>query len=154
MKENPKKRLDYKKVNAYLKHQGLQVLIDKIKILDEIKNIVSHYFEPHLIKHLQIANYQSSQLTILAENASIATQLRFQKNHLLDQFKKDHRLQNIKQIHIKVSPKDVSFISYASKLQKMPKLSAATAEIVANIAETISDNDLRVLMKKIASHRE
>lgn len=131
--------------------QELQSVLTKIKELERLNQKFLFHLDPALKNYCQIANWQNNRLIILAANASVATQLRFQIPDLLKKFKQDSLLKKFQDIHCIVRP-------FSSRLQSMPHprkinpLSPETAKQIHEIAQSLSDDKLREVMEKIAKH--
>jgi hypothetical protein len=126
-------------------------------VLEDLNQRVAAYLDKNIAEYCQVANLLGNKLVILAANGSIATQLRFQVSDLLRKFKQDPKLRHILQIESKVHPgfsRHAPQQSTPSKGKKMPPLSAGSAEIMNEFAETLEDPKLKAVMKRIAAHTE
>lgn len=141
-----------KKADLYFKtSRNLECILSKIKELDELHNKISIYLHPNIRAYCHVANLMGHRLIMIVANGSIATQLRFQTPDLIALFRKDPLLQKIKEIHCKVYPPLVPLAQI--KTEPMSLLSAETAEIISEIANSLTDDKLSQIMKKIAGHR-
>lgn len=142
-----------KKADVYMQtgNRDLQFIFSKIKQLEEVQKQLAQYLGP-LAPLCQVGNLANGKLILMAANASIATQLRFQSAALLQQFKRDSLLKNIKEIQCKVH---LTASSPAPKqYQAVSLLSQETADIVQGMADSLEDPTLRQIMQRIAKHRE
>lgn len=149
---------DAKKTSSYLQAgpAGLGNLLSKVKEWNLINEQLATVIEPALWKYCRAGSIASGQLTILAANGSIASQLRFQTADILLKFKAHPQLHMITGIHCKVIP---SFAYTANNLnlpavksKNLLPLSQDTATVLKEIAEGIEDNNLRDAMLRIAAH--
>ncbi|OGT39476.1 MAG: hypothetical protein A3F12_02920 [Gammaproteobacteria bacterium RIFCSPHIGHO2_12_FULL_38_14] len=142
-----------KKVMAYFKspRDDLKQFFSKLKIRDALEERLSHYLHPSIQKDCCVAHLNGSRLTILTANAAVATQLRFEAANLLKKMQGDPVLKQIKEIHFKVSVNQ--FISKPPlKNNPMEPLSTETSKTVFEIANTIKDERLQSILKKIAGY--
>lgn len=142
-----------KKVNAFLRveNKNLNIIIAKVKEINELNQKFSAYVDPHMRDYCQVANRIGSRLIILTANGSVATQLRFQGVDLIRKFKQDPMLKKIQEIHCIVRPIDTKrFLVPATK--KVALLSEETAETIKAISDSLEDPKLKEVMQKIASH--
>lgn len=145
-----------KKVNSYLQtdHMELQTLFSKIKALQELNKLVLPLLGEDIAKFCQVANLVEGRLVILAANGSIATQLRFMTPDLLKKMAGLPALKSIRDIVCKVAPGNAA---PAAKMEPslsrgLPPLSTYAADIVREIAESIKDPALKMMLQKIAEH--
>ncbi len=157
-----------KKATMYLQseHGGLQQILLKVEQLQALNTKILAYIDPQLVPLCQVANIHEQRLVMVVANGSVATQLRFQTPDLLKQFKQDAALSFIREIHYKVDvPLAIAAagaevaatgtgtaIGDATTRKPVALLSPETADLVAAIAETLTDTKLREIMEKIASH--
>lgn len=140
-----------KKVNSFLLRDELGNLFSKLKELKTLNEKIAKLLDPNLAPYCQVANMSGNKLVLLVANGSVATQIRFNTRDLLMQLKKDPDLARIQEIQCKVRPQFSTKPS--SPWEKMPPLTAKTAELVDGIADAVKDSALRDILKKIASRR-
>lgn len=145
-------KLHLKKMSNYFqsRHQDLQPIFAKVKLLTEIHQQLTAYLDPYLASQCQTANLVNNKLVLITVNASIATQLRYQSVELLKRLQENALLKHIQHIEIKVRPALHAAALRQDTLKKMPLLSSATAAIVREIAETVADPRLKEIIKRIA----
>jgi len=149
--QSSKKGFDYLQSG----NSDLSSLLKKVKILDELNKRVATYLDKAIADYCQVANLLGNKLVIIAANGSIATQLRFQVTDLLRKFKQDPHLSHIQQIDAKVHPnflRQQSRQSLSRQNKSMEPLSTDTAETINKLADTLDDQKLKEVMKRIASH--
>jgi hypothetical protein len=143
-----------KKISSFIENDSrdLQTVYAKINMLDQLSSKVMIHLDATIAKYCQVANLVNGKLTLIVANGSVATQLRFQVNDVLRKIRQDPSLKHITSIECKVRPSQNQISSRLStKAPKtMPALSAQTADIVKNIAESIDDPELREVMTRIA----
>lgn len=147
-----------KKAAAFLKSDSheLDMLFGKMSVLARLNEKVMPHIATALRPFCQVANTYDDRLILIAANGSIATQLRFQSMDLLSKLKQDPALAHLKEVVCKVRPESTS--SRTNRHTRQPRvmqpLSAETAAIVHDIAESIEDPDLRQIMQRIASRNK
>jgi hypothetical protein len=152
MKESP-----FKSASDYLKpsHKDLQTVLSKVKAIENLNQQVLPLLDPAIQKYCQVANLHNGVLVILATNGSAATGLRYQSADLIKKLHKSQSFKHIKQVEIKVRPKvvvDVERGPAARITEKAEPLSAGSAQILLEMAETIEDEGIREIMRRIAGH--
>lgn len=149
-----------KKISAYLKNQqgnGLPALFSKLKVLAEINRQLINYLDPKLAPYCQAANLHHRCLIMMVANGSVATQLHYQIPDLIAKFQNNSLLQTINEIKCKVRPSQhlsplLSTSHVQTPIRNELYLSAKSAEIVRETAESMKDPKLKAIMQKIASH--
>lgn len=146
-----------KNVGNYLhpNHMELQSVFSKIKTLQELNKFMLPLLGEGMAKYCQVANLVEGRLILLAANGSIATQIRFMTPDLLKKMKTFPALADIQDILCKVAPSQaISPSKSKSTPTALAPLSAETAHMVQEIADNITDPDLKRIMQKIAAHTE
>lgn len=142
-----------KKASNYLQTsvRELQTVFAKLKELTLINEKVSTYLDPNFAMFCQVANITANRLVLVVANGSIATQIRFQTLDLLRRFKQDPALAFIREIQCKVRPPyNPSEAAPAYTRPPMEALSPQTAEMISEVAQSITDPRLREIMNRIA----
>lgn len=146
-----------KKISSFLQssRQGLRPIFTKINLLAQLDLALDSVLDPPIRKYCQAANLSNGCLVLLVANASVTTQLRYQKINLLAELRKKEPCKSIKDIEIKVRPFFLQPLR-STRLQKrtMPRLSAKTAQAIKDCAAEIKDPKLQAIMRKIAQHTE
>lgn len=149
-----------KKASKYLedkRHEPFS-LLGKLALLQELNKKIAIYLDPSIASACQVASLNGERLVLIVANGSVATQLRFQTDELIKQFKSDpdQRLQRVTNIHCKVYP---SLLPASQRLATnslrssgLPLLSPETAQLITDLADTLTDPELRAVMQKIATH--
>lgn len=84
-------------------NSALQRIFAKVQQLKQLNEVLMGCLDPKLKKHCLVANIYTDKLVILAENAGIATQLRFYIPELLPVLRQKHPLlRELKTIECKV----------------------------------------------------
>lgn len=130
-------------------HSDLQTLLLKCKEIERLNARFLQLLDEPLRQYCLVANANQHCLILLVANGSIATQMRFLTPDLLRKFKADSLLKSFRDIECKVRP---TYTRPTAKTpQAMAPLSAATAEIVREIAESLVDQPLKEVMQRIGS---
>lgn len=144
----------FKKANAFLPHRSeeLESIFAKVQKLEELNKALISFLDPTIQEYCQAANLIGHKLVVLVANGSIATQLRFQSADLIKKFRQHSLLAGVDEIQCKVRPPlaPSARATPRPRGKKMQPLSAETAEIVREMAETISDPKLKEIMERIA----
>jgi len=144
-----------KKAPSYLKkaNRELGSILLKVQVLQELEVCLLAYLPVAMRSYCQVANLEKGRLTLMVANGSIATELRFQTHELLMKFKQDPKLQRISEIRCKVRP-PIARSAPAKTPAPVPLLSPETAQMVQEMAESLTHSPLREVMTKIAHHRK
>lgn len=135
------------------KSSNLQLLLLKIRDIEQVNRRLQPLLEDSLKKYCLVANINERTLTLLVANSSIASQIRFQTPDYLKQFKTDPILKRYQEIICKIRPLSSLPAQKSNLTNKMAPLSAETAQIVHEIAESLADPALKKIMQKIANNK-
>jgi hypothetical protein len=83
-------------------NSALQRIFAKVRELNELNQVLMQHLEPKLAKGCMVANIYSDRLVVMAENAAVATQLRFSTPDLLPALREHPLLREIKTIECRV----------------------------------------------------
>lgn len=148
--------LSSKQITHYLEanDRDLQFILSKVNQLQKLNQKIASYLNPALAKHCYVAQIREKKLILIVSNGSYATQLRFETADLLVKFKQDETLKHIQELECKVNPGFIQSMQEAPQnvCKQMPFISKETANIMNEMADTISDPELKAIMKKIAKH--
>jgi hypothetical protein len=142
-----------KKADAFLQthSNALQSIFIKVKLLENLNQQIAIFLDEGLKSACQVVNLIGGTLTILVSSGSVATQLRFLEPGLLIKFQSHPTLKKIQHIHCKVRPPQIP-LRKTKALQKIALLSTETAAIIHDMADSIDDQKLKEVLKKIAAH--
>ncbi len=139
--------------NHILKNESktLHNLFKKLDQLHELNRVFALYVEAGIVSHCQVANLQNNCLIVIVDSANWATQLRFLIPDVIAKMKRHSGLENLQAICCKTRP-DTQKHSARKKRPATPmqQLSAESADYLLSVAETLEDEKLRKIMKKIA----
>lgn len=147
-----------KKTSAYLQtgQIGLGNLLSKVKEWNELNEFLATIIEPKLWKYCRVGGLQTGQLTILAANGSVASQIRFQTADILLKCKTHPTFKMITHINSKVLPSFAYSTNSSNVLpsgrKNLAPLSLETAASLKEIAKGIDDIKLREALLRIAEH--
>jgi hypothetical protein len=144
----------YKKSDEFFitGNQDLQFILAKVRKLREINKKVMGFIDPTVARFCQVANITGNRMVILVTNSSAATQLRFQTPDILKKIQKDPTLKHIREIQPKMGVPEANPANAQSGNGKKPQMSAASSEIMRELANSLSDQKLRDIMLKLAEH--
>lgn len=140
---------------AYLgeTNPDLQSLFVKLKELNTLNQKFQSYLEPVLKDHCQVANLYDHQLIVLVDNASAATQLRFQTPDLLTKMQQDPAFKQIQTIRYKIRPPfQPNVLQNTQETRKISPLSSKSAQLIKETASNIKDEKLKQALERLASH--
>lgn len=138
-------------------HKDLQTVLSKVKAIETLNDTLKPLLDPVLQTCCRVANLTNGVLVILTTNSSAATQLRLQTGDIVKNLRKNAALKHIREIQVKVwpfKPVDVERGPVTKKTGKAVQLSPETAQTLLAMAETIEDENLREIMRKISRHME
>lgn len=142
-----------KKPLAYLDTEGtVHALWHKLKKVEQLHAVVSKHLDNNLQAYCKVTSFINGKLTIVAANSSITSQLHFQSPELLRKLKQEASLQGIQTIQCKVQVQTNRSRRALTKPRTVKPLSAESASIIADIAETIEDSKLRAAMQRLAKN--
>lgn len=128
--------------------QQLGSVLSKAQHIMQLNQGLNIFFPDDLRNHCQIINLQQSQLTVAADNAAWATQLRYQVNTVLDGIKTV--MPDIRSLKIVTQQPDA--IVKTKPVEKR-ELSAEAAEHLQATAETVTNPELKAVLEKLASRK-
>lgn len=143
-----------KKTDALLddldsKERDLAFVLQKVKHLSNINQIVLPLLDPSYRDMCQVANIEGDKLIIAVKTSAIATQLHFQTVELLNAFRKHPNLARIKHIKVKVSQSLPTRLNQKPN-RKVETFTPATAALIEELSEGMEDPELQAIMKRIA----
>lgn len=143
------------KLNSIIGSSGiLKHTQEKLAILEELNTLIQDSLNPELKAHCRVANIKKNTLILTTTSPVWKYQIRFWHYEILEAIHKDPKYKKIRAIKTKISPIDHnSLIRKASKIDlKNPTISASNAEILSNMADSISNNKLAQALKNITKH--
>ena len=129
---------------------AIDSVLNKLKQLSDLQNILSKYLTEKLAEHCQVANYENNALCIITNSALWATQLRFQIPNLLTQLRQHDELRALREIRCKIHPQTRAPQPVATP--PVERLTLATAQILLAVAKNIKHDPLKAIMEKIAEN--
>ena len=148
-KDNPTKQ-----AGSYIgQGSSLKPLLEKVNQLKLLNDLFLPFLEPAKRDYCQVANIVGDKLVVMTANASVATQLRLEARDLLTKIQADPSLKFVKEIQYKVTPHQaVSRRRIVKPRQSPERLSEETAEMMREFASSLEDDNLRLVMEKIAKN--
>ena len=139
----------YRSIDILKDHQDLKFILSKANLLATIQKELNTILDRQLINYCQVANINQKKLTILVDNASVATVLRYQRVELLNAFKNIEVLQTINDLIIRVRPAPTKKIPPKPAIKQ---LSEHSAQILQENAQRIENPQLKAALLRIAKH--
>jgi hypothetical protein len=100
--------------------------------------------------HCSVANFTNDTLVLHSDSAAWAAKLRYNIPAILKYMQHECQLTSLKTIRIKI--RLPSHAEPSGSAGKKPDISAASANYLKQAAETMSDDDLRLSLLKLARH--
>jgi len=137
-----------KPIRTYLSGGGsLSDLQQQSQQLQQLRDVIRRCLPAMFARHLLACSITNSQLTLYAESASHATPLRLTTQKILQKLHQDHGLKQIKTIRVRIADIPVQ------RLLNNPqpgKLTPATASLVAELAETAIDPEIKKILRRLS----
>lgn len=134
----------------------LSSIIAKVNQLNQLNQSLSDILDPKLAAHCQITNLENQILTLLIDNSSWGTKIRYVTPEILKKMQQIPTLCQVKQIKCIVRPKqqyrNANPPQTAQKTaQKMP-ISSENAKILRSVAHGIKDEKLKQALLQLADN--
>lgn len=124
-------------------------LYEQAQYIQNLKVKLSKYLGPPLNEHCVLANYKNTVLVMHADSPAWATKLRFSTPAIISYMQRECHLNTLKTIRVKVIPAK-------NKVKKNPvrrlTLSNKSTKLIADIANSMTDHDLRSSLLKLTRH--
>jgi hypothetical protein len=133
----------------------LRFLATKITALQNLQQKISLYLEPEMRKHAHVGNLTNGKLIFITANGASATQVRLHAHDLIKKFSRDPFLKHITAIECKINPNFhlPHFRERQVLIKPMNPLSAETATLILEMAQSLADPELRKVMERIAKRK-
>jgi hypothetical protein len=135
-------------------NQILNGLFHKLRNIRHLHSLLVAHLEPYLAEQCRVIKFEKNCLFVMTENGSWATRLRFQIPQLMAALRTHPELENLAGIICKIKPAFTNETLTAAKKRPVAKLSQKTSESILNAAKSITDEKLRRVLERIASHCE
>ena len=124
-------------------------LVRRAEMLGQLQSVVAQALDPELAAHCRAANLADGRLTFITTSSIWATRLRFESTKLLDRFRDIPLTRTVRQISVKVSPFS---LAWEAKNRPIRPLSAASASLLRDVADTVTDPALRSALMRLSRH--
>lgn len=139
-----------KDVNQLLGYQILAKLMTHVHSLQRLNDTLEALLPPALKGHVHCAKLAHGTLTLITDNGSFSTQIRFSSQAIIAGLNEVLEQQPVKTIRCIVRPSSVK----AKTTTKKPRqISASAASSIRATAQTISDEKLRLIWQKLGGKR-
>lgn len=128
----------------------LQRIYSHAKTLQKLQTQLENHLPPALADNCQVAACADGVLTLYTKSPAWAAKLRFQTAELLRIFQNDTTLGTIDTIRVKARPPENTPGSVSE--HRPQGLSAASAALLRQVAETTEDPDLRQTLLRLAEN--
>lgn len=139
--------------SALLKNENSMLgrLCQHADFLGVLENRLRLFLDSPLNTHCIVANYYNSTLILHADSAAWASKLRYNTPAILAFMQNECKLKSLKTIRIKVIPASTQHQDNAGRRLSM---SAATGNLINQVAATMPDDELRLSLLKLAKHHQ
>jgi hypothetical protein len=127
----------------------LSNLIAKVNQLNELNQSLSKILDSKLAAHCQITNLENGILTILVDNSSWGTKIRYTSPDIINKMHDTNVLSKVKSIKCIVRPGKYERTKTKQPDQKLT-ISAENAQLLRSIAQGVKDKKLREALMKLA----
>ncbi len=130
----------------------LEALVTHAKQLRRLQGLYQKSVSGGLAEHCQIANFSNGQLSLSCQSSAWATRVKMDKPRLLQALRTIDAFSQLSDIQIFTQP-STQYIDNKEVLIKM-SMSAESARGIAQMAEAISDPDLKESLQRLAKHKD
>lgn len=135
-------------IRTYLNGGGsLAELQKQCRQLQQLDALIRRCLPAALARHLLSCSVSEGQLTLYAENASRATPLRLTTPKLLQKLQRDHGLEHITRIRVRIT--EIPARQQPDEPQA-DKLTDTTARLVADLAATAIDPEIKKILRRLS----
>ena len=124
----------------------LHQLLHKGRRLHSLTQQVRALLPPQLAPHCMVADLSDTRLTLHADNASFATRLQFETPKLRARLLQLEDFATITDIRVRAAPQP---LSQARRLPQVALRRRPPPGLLARLAESISDEELRASIKRL-----
>ncbi len=136
-----------KTADTLLKHQ-LNTLLAKAQQLIVLQKLLNGIIDQPLQQYIKVANYEKHCLTLIVDNASISTRLRFITPDIIAHLKQIPELSALQNIICKVRPENQKS-EIDNKTERT--ISKNSAELIKQTAEHIKDENIKAALNHLVS---
>lgn len=123
-------------------------LLEKAQHLINLQKRVDSVIDQALKHYIKVANLENQCLTLIVENASIATRLRFIESELMSNLQAFPEFKSLQTLKYKVRP-DNQAKEIKNTVNR--KISDASAELIKQTAEHVKDENIKAALKHLVS---
>lgn len=142
-------RKDPQPLTQILSQDKVGMVIAKAKQLLRIQQILNDVLRKMQLPACKVLNVEYNQLYISAENAAIATRLRYLEPDLAQALQSHHETRMIQFIHAKVKPKTTLPETHTPEIEPKTPISPNNKQLIKTTAEGVMDARLRAALEKL-----
>ncbi len=124
-------------------------LYEQTQRIQDFKDKLSEHLGSPLNEHCTLANYKNDLIVMHADSPAWATKLRFSTPDIISYMQRECHLNTLKTIRVKVVPT-------IKKINRTPArrliLSSKSTKLIRNIANSMTDHNLRNSLLKLTKH--
>jgi hypothetical protein len=132
----------------------LSNLIAKVNQLHQLNQSLSKILDPKLTAHCQITSLENETLTLLVDNSSWGTKIRYMSPDIIEKMQQIPTLYQIKHLKCIVRPNKQHNRSKNKQLEQKLTISDENAQLLRSIANNIKDKKLKEALIQLADHGE
>ncbi|MGD9153090.1 MAG: DciA family protein [Gammaproteobacteria bacterium] len=130
----------------------LSNLITKVNQLNQLNQSLSEILDPKIAVHCQITNLENQILTLLVDNSSWGTKIRYITPEIIKKMHTIPELSQVKQIKCIVRPKQQRRNAKPSQTAQKINISSENAQILRSVANEIKDEKLKKALLHLAKN--
>lgn len=132
----------------------LSNLITKVNQLNQLNQSLSEILDPKIAVHCQITNLENQILTLLVDNSSWGTKIRYAAPEIIKKMHTIPELSQVKQIKCIVRPKQQYRNAKPPQTAQKMTISSENAQILRSIANGIEDEKLKKALLHLANSND
>ena len=134
------------------KNSEFTTLLQKITEINRIKKAVLPLLDPNLIPYIAFSFDFKKTLILIVANDSVAMRMRMQTEELIIAFRAIPSLQRIKEIRVKIQSHQHTKKNVVPK--QVALLSEENANFIQEVADNLTDKELKQVMGRIAKRKK
>lgn len=143
-------------IRSHLQSDLLQRLGRELDESSRLGLVWSRVLSGALADHTRPRHYEQGRLTVSVPSTAWASRLRQQQTSLIERLQREPGLTGLRELVVQISPKGESDTSaelraLADSTRRPPtRLTAKTARLLREVAERVSDPELRAALERLA----
>ncbi len=130
----------------------LQQILQQAQRLQALNELVQQFLQPQMRVHCRVANYQQGSMVLAADNASVATLLRYDLPNILQKIRQTDGFAGLANIKVHVSKLHAPAKQAASHSRDQ-QLSNYGTQCIQQLASSLQDSDLREALQRLGKQK-